>query len=167
MNAPYRIDVARTEFKFSCAHMTVFPDGSKERMHGHNYYLGLALELRDISFENMIAFAHIKDAAAALCRRWKEHLLVATDNPHFTLVRDEADGELEFRLCGDRYVLPRRDVLLLPIDNVAVEPLAAYAAELLLAELAETLRPEVVVAVEVQVSEVPGQGATCRRELRA
>ncbi|WP_428268553.1 6-pyruvoyl trahydropterin synthase family protein [Haliangium sp.] len=166
--ASYRISVARAEFKFSCAHMTVFPDGSKERLHGHNYFLGLALELRDVAFANMIPFAPIKEAAAGLCREWKEHLLLATGNPHFELIAppsdgaDEADDEMAFRLCGARYVVPRADVILLPIDNVAVEPLAAHAAERLAGTLADLLRPDLVSCLEVEISEGPGQGALCR-----
>jgi 6-pyruvoyltetrahydropterin/6-carboxytetrahydropterin synthase len=164
--ASYRIEVERELFKFSCAHMTVFPDGTKERLHGHNYYLGITVELRDIAFHNMLAFAPIKDAAIALCQGWRERTLLAEHNPYFELVRD-AGGEIEFRLCGDRYVLPRRDVLLLPIDNIAVEPLAAHAAERLLAALDPVLRRDIVTAIEVRISESPGQGAVCRQELGA
>jgi 6-pyruvoyltetrahydropterin/6-carboxytetrahydropterin synthase len=162
--ASYRIEVARELFKFSCAHMTVFPDGTKERLHGHNYYLGIVVELRDIAFDKMIAFAPIKDAAIALCQEWRERTLLAERNPYFELVRD-GDGEIEFRLCGDRYVLPRRDVVLLPIDNIAVEPLAAHAAERLTARLDHVLRRDAVIALEVRISESPGQGAACRLEL--
>ena len=40
MTAPrprHRIFVGKDVHKFSSAHMTVFPDGSKERLHGHNF----------------------------------------------------------------------------------------------------------------------------------
>lgn len=164
MSASYRIEVARELFKFSCAHMTVFPDGTKERLHGHNYMMAVTVELRDIAFDRMIPFERIKQAGAALCQAWKEHLLLAERNPHFELVRDTGQ-EIEFRLCGDRYVVPRRDVVLLPIDNVATEPLAAHAADLLIARLGPVLRPDVVTAFELGITESPGQGAVCRREL--
>jgi 6-pyruvoyltetrahydropterin/6-carboxytetrahydropterin synthase len=160
----YRIHVKRDRFKFSCAHMTVFPDGKKERLHGHNYYLSMTVELTDIRFESMIDFGPIKEALGALCSAWKERTLLATDNPHFVLVRED-DEEIEFRLCGRRYVLPREDVLLLPIDNAAVEPLSAHACERLVDGLADTLDPQVVHAVEVTIEENPGQGATTRRRI--
>ena len=140
--------------------MTVFPDGSKERLHGHNYQVGAVLELSDVSFAHMIAFAPIKDALAAICHAFRERVLLAEHNPYFELVRDDGD-ELELRLCGKRYVMPREDALLLPIDNVAVEPLAAHIAELLLARLGEALPAGVVTALEVSVHESPGQGASC------
>jgi 6-pyruvoyltetrahydropterin/6-carboxytetrahydropterin synthase len=162
--APYRIEIARELFKFSCAHMTVFPDGTKERLHGHNYYMGITVELADISFDRMIPFAPIKEAAASLCGAWKEHTLLAAGNPYLQVLRDQ-DGEIEFRLCGERYVLPRKDVLVLPVDNVTVEALAAHAADVLIERLGHVLRRDVVLAIEVQVTESPGQGAVCRRAL--
>jgi 6-pyruvoyltetrahydropterin/6-carboxytetrahydropterin synthase len=161
MTAPHRIHVARERYKFSCAHMTVFPDGRKERLHGHNYYLAVEVELADVSFARMVEFEPLKEACAALCDRWKDHLLLARDNPHFELVRDEG-GEIEFRLCGQRYLMPREDVLILPIDNVSVEALSAHAAELVVEKLREVTKTGVVSAISIRVEESPGQGATTR-----
>jgi 6-pyruvoyltetrahydropterin/6-carboxytetrahydropterin synthase len=162
--AGYRIEIARDLFKFSCAHMTVFPDGTKERLHGHNYYVGIAVDLADISFRNMVPFEPIKAAVAALCNEWKEHTLLAADNPHLEVRRD-TDGEIEFFLCGEHYVLPRRDVLMLPVDNITVEALAALTVDILIERLGSVLRRDLVEAVETRVTESPGQGAVCRRAL--
>jgi len=145
--------------------MTVFPDGTKERLHGHNYQVAVALEVERIELAEMIPFAALKAALAELCDAWKEHVLLAAANPRFELVRD-ADGELEFRLCGDRYVMPRRDALLLPIDNISVEALAAHVAELLVGKLQAVLDPRNVVALEATIEESPGQGASCTLRLR-
>lgn len=139
--------------------MTVFPDGSKERLHGHNYTVAIALELTDTSFAKIIPFAEIRAALAELCSAWKERVLLAEQNPHFELVRRD-EQELEFRLCRKRYVLPLEDVLLLPIDNIAVEPLAGHCAELLAARLSAILSQPHVRSLEVTVAESPGQGAT-------
>ena len=165
----YRVSVARDQYKFSCAHMTVFPSGEKERLHGHNYQIGVVLELSDIRFANMIPFADIKAALAKLCAAWKERVLVATNNPHFRLVRDEPDprsGEYEFTLCGQRYVLPRGDVLPLPLDNIAVEPLAEHIAEWLTREMAAVCALPHVLALDVTVAESPGQSSSCTIDLR-
>jgi 6-pyruvoyltetrahydropterin/6-carboxytetrahydropterin synthase len=78
-------------------------------------------------------------------------------------VRD--DRELEFRVCGARYVLPREDALLLPIDNVSAEALAAYLAERLVAAMGDELTSGVVTGVEVAVHESPGQGSSCHVSL--
>ena len=33
----WSIVLEKEYFKFSCAHFLIFPDGTKERLHGHNY----------------------------------------------------------------------------------------------------------------------------------
>jgi 6-pyruvoyltetrahydropterin/6-carboxytetrahydropterin synthase len=162
----HRLVVAREQYKFSCAHMTVFPDGTKERLHGHNYQVGAVLELSDVSFAHMIPFAPIKEALAAICADFRERVLLAEKNPYFVIVRDNA-VEIELTLCGKRYVFPREDALLLPLDNIAVEPLAAHIADLLLARLDGILPREIVMALEVSVHEGPGQGASCHVSLSA
>ncbi len=144
--------------------MTVFPDGSKERLHGHNYTVAIALELTDTSFAKIIPFAEIRAALAELCSAWKERVLLAEQNPHFELVRRD-EHELEFRLCRKRYVLPLEDVLLLPIDNIAVEPLAGHCAELLAARLRTILSQPHVRSLEVTIAESPGQGATAHLQV--
>jgi 6-pyruvoyltetrahydropterin/6-carboxytetrahydropterin synthase len=156
--------IAREQYKFSCAHMTVFPDGTKERLHGHNYAVGVAIDVARVDLASMIPFTHVKAVIGELCAAWKERVLVAANNPHLVIARDDA-RELEFTLCGDRYVLPRGDALLLPIDNISVEALAAHVAELLRAPIAKLAAPAGGHALEVTISEHPGQGASCTVEL--
>ena len=157
----HRIRIARAEHKFACAHMTVFPDGTKERLHGHNYAVGVELEVARIDLQAMIPFDRVKIAIRDVCAAWKERVLVAAKSPFLELIRD--DDELELRLCGERYVMPRQDALLLPIDNITVEALAAHLALVLRDKLA--LDPAVVTALTVSVDESPGQGASTRIEM--
>jgi len=160
----HRIVIAREQHKFSCAHMTVFADGTKERLHGHNYTIAVAIDVDRVDLQAMIPFAPIKAAIAELCAAWKEHTLLAATNPFLELIGD--GDELEFRLCGDRYVMPRQDAILLPIDNISVEALASHVATLLVERVA-ALDASHVRALEVTVAESPGQGASCTIDLAA
>ncbi len=153
----HRFVIAREQYRVSCAHMTVFADGSKERLHGHNYSIAIAIDADSIAFEDMVPFAPIKAALAALCAAWKEHVLIAAKNPFLKILRD--DTELELTLCGDRYVFPRGDVLVLPIDNISVEALSLHIAGLLRDQLATAVAPHARF-LEVTVEESPGQGAS-------
>jgi len=155
----HRISIAREQYKFSCAHMTVFADGTKERLHGHNYTIAVAIEVDSVELAAMIPFAPIKTALGELCAAWREHVLLAAKNPYFKIIRD--DTELELTLCGERYVMPRGDALLLPIDNISVEALAAHVASILAPRLSS---PHARV-LEVTIDESPGQGATCEMTL--
>lgn len=156
----HRIFVAKEAFKFSCAHMTVFPDGSKERLHGHNYMLEVALDLAGVSLDELVDFAPLKREIAALCAAWKERFLLAERCPQLEWIRDGGD-ELEFRLCGQRYVMPAQDALRLPIENTTVEQLAVAVTDRLVAGLP----PGPIQGIEVTVLESPGQGASHYREL--
>ena len=154
--------IAREQYKVSCAHMTVFPDGTKERLHGHNYSIAIALDLARVDLPSMVPFAPLKLALVELCAAWKERVLLAAHNPHFAILRD--DHELDFTLCNDHYVLPKSDVLLLPVDNISVEALAEHIA-LLFRDRVAALSPH-ILGFEVTVAESPGQGATCAVTLR-
>jgi 6-pyruvoyltetrahydropterin/6-carboxytetrahydropterin synthase len=158
LRTAHRIQVSRAEHKFSCAHMTVFPGGRKERLHGHNYTVSVALDLGGIAFAELIDFGAIKREVAGLCAEWRERTLVAERNPETSVRR--AGGELEVVVCGQRYVLPESDALLLPLDNTTVEALSALWAELLATRLAGVLRNSVAVGLEVRIEESPGQGAS-------
>ena len=159
----HRISIAREQYKFSCAHMTVFADGTKERLHGHNYTIAVAIEVDRVELAAMIPFAPIKAALAELCAAWREHVLIAAKNPFLEILRD--GDELELTLCGERYVMPRQDALMLPIDNISVEALAAHVAALLQARIAGLEVPH-VRALEITIEESPGQGASCTISLR-
>jgi 6-pyruvoyltetrahydropterin/6-carboxytetrahydropterin synthase len=119
--------------------MTVFPDGTKERLHGHNYQLGAVLELVDVSFAADDPVRRDQGRARRDLQGVPRARAAGLElNPHYEKVRDDGD-ELEVRVCGRRYVFPREDVLLLPIDNVSAEALAAYLAERLVAALGAQL----------------------------
>jgi 6-pyruvoyltetrahydropterin/6-carboxytetrahydropterin synthase len=138
--------------------MTVFPDGSKERLHGHNFNVSVALELHEVGFENLLDLGIVKAALDAQCREWNEHLLIAEKNPRLSIVR--RDAEVEFLLCGKRYVVPAEDVIVLPVDNIVVENLSMEFARRVLERLRPALRPDVVAAIEVDVREARGQGGS-------
>lgn len=138
--------------------MTVFPDGSKERLHGHNFNVTVALDLEAVGLEKLLDLGIVKKAVEAQCREWNEHLLLGTKNPKLELLR--TDGEVEFRLCGKRYVVPAEDVVLLPVDNVVVENLSVEFARRVVERLGPALTPGVVTGIEVEVREARGLGGS-------
>jgi 6-pyruvoyltetrahydropterin/6-carboxytetrahydropterin synthase len=155
----HRIFVGQDPHKFSVAHMTVFPDGTKERLHGHNFNVSVALDLAGVAFESFLDLGILKREIARLCREWNEHLLLAERCPALAILRREPD-EVEVALCGKRYVVPAEDVVFLPVDNVTVENLAVEVGRRLAERLAPELERGQVVGMEVEVREARGQGAT-------
>ncbi len=162
MSESYEIRVRKDALKFAASHMTVFPDGTKESLHGHNYVPSLTVRVRDASFEATIPFSRLKAGMKKIALAWDEKVLVATRNPYYEPLCGDA-RELEFRLCGKRYVLPADEVVLLDTDNISCETLARTYFDLLEAELGPELRSENILSVAVYIEETPGQGAAFER----
>lgn len=152
-----RVHIRKEAYKFSCAHMTVFADGSKERLHGHNYQVSVDLTLPQTALADMVPFQTIKDEIRTLSKGWDEYVLLAADCPFFQIDRKSAT-EIEFHLCGRRYVLPLEDVVLLPTDNIVVETLAALFCRELVARLSAIGTH--ILGVSVRIDETAGQGAS-------
>lgn len=155
----YRIHIRKEALKFSVAHMTVFPDGTKEPLHGHNYSTEVSIQLKDIAFQEMISFSEYKKAMKAICSLWDEKVLLPKRCPLFK-VKSHTAEELEFTLCGKRYVLPADEVVLLDLENITTETLAFEFAQQLFKSLHFILERGLVLAIDVRVDESPGQGAT-------
>lgn len=158
----WMIHIRKDTLKFAAAHMTVFPDGAKESLHGHNYQVELTVELTEPALPRMLSYEVFKKALRTVCAEWDEKVLIAGDNPWLETLLAES-GEYAFRLCGKRYVLPADEVVVLAMDNVTAENLAEALFERFWAELTHDRSVrwrERIVAVSLRVDESPGQGAT-------
>ncbi len=156
------IHIRKDHLKFAAAHMTVFPDGGKESLHGHNYQVELTVELTEPALARMLSYEVFKQALKTVCRAWDEKVLIAADNPWLKWLPAEAD-ECAFRLCGKRYVLPADEVAMLEVDNISAENLARLLFERFWAELTtDRAVPwrERIIAVSLRIDESRGQGAT-------
>lgn len=162
----HRIFVGKDVHKFSSAHMSLFPDGSKERLHGHNFLVSVSAVIRDTQLENMLDFALLKQALVDQCREWDQRLLLPAQAPVLKIIKHDA-VECEFTLCGKRYVVPAEEVLLLPMANVVVETLAEGFARAYVKRLGKALRAEVVETFEVTITESEGQGGSFEFSLDA
>jgi 6-pyruvoyltetrahydropterin/6-carboxytetrahydropterin synthase len=159
MRTPHRLFIGKDNHKFFVSHMTVLPSGEKERLHGHNYMVQVAVDLTDIGFQNFLHFDVFKRSLETVCKHWDEHVLLAERNPHFAILRHDV-SELEFRLCGKRYVLPADEVILLPIENIVCETLAQELCRQWVARMGDALDRKLVASLEVSVTETRGQGAS-------
>jgi 6-pyruvoyltetrahydropterin/6-carboxytetrahydropterin synthase len=155
----YRAHIRKEALKFASAHMTVFPDGSKESLHGHNYRTDVSIELKTIELSKMISFSVFKKAMKEICAAWDEKVLLARACPFFKIVSSDT-RETEFTLCGKRYVLPTDEIAFIDRDNVTTETLSAEFGRRLLERLDPKLLGSVISSVEVRIDEMTGQGAS-------
>lgn len=158
----WKIHIRKDNLKFSAAHMTVFPDGSKEGLHGHNYQVELEVELAEPALARMLSYEAFKRALRAVCNAWDEKVLVAGENPWLEPLAS-AKGEYAFRLCGKRYVLPVEEVAVLSVDNITAENLAEAFFDKFWKKLTQDPAipwRERIVAASLRIDESCGQGAT-------
>ena len=152
----WSIELQKENFKFSAAHFLIFPDGSAERLHGHNYRVFVEIAAELTRFGLVVDFKTVKPVVREICDRLDEHWLVPGEHPVLTWGR-RADGIVEVRYKDRYYAAPSEDVLVLPINNTSSENLAAYFARELRRLLEERFEDLRVRSLRVAVEETSGQ----------
>jgi 6-pyruvoyltetrahydropterin/6-carboxytetrahydropterin synthase len=146
------LEVTRADIGFSAAHFSIH-QGRSERLHGHNYRVGLRVHGSIGEEGTVVDFAALKTLLRELCADLDERMLVPTGSP-FVRVEETADT-VHLAEGSRRFLLPRDDVVLLPIVNTTCECLAAHLLGSLRKRLGAT-----GYRLELAVEETPGQAAT-------
>ncbi len=152
----WSIRIEKDYLKFSAAHFLIFPDGTAERLHGHNYKVFVEVRTELDEHGLVINFQEIKPLVRQLVDELDEHVLIPGRHPVLTYEELEG-GESEILYRERRYVIPSEEVIVLPISNTSAENLAGWIADTLLERFAARfpeLRPEILV---VGVEETAGQ----------
>jgi 6-pyruvoyltetrahydropterin/6-carboxytetrahydropterin synthase len=152
----WSIEVDKEYLKFSSAHFLIFPDGSAERLHGHNYRVYVEVEARLSRHGLVIDFIHIKPVIREMVDALDERWLLPGEHPELT-VEEIEDDHVCVRYRERKYVAPRLDVLVLPMNNTSAENLAAYLGRQLMQKLSERFDELVVSRLRVSVEETSGQ----------
>lgn len=154
----FRVRVTKDHLVFSAAHFITFNGNVCERLHGHNWRT--AVEVVGPLDENRYVFDFIalRDALQKIVNELDHRVLLPTAHRQIHVQADDREVIATFE--GRRWVFPREDCVLLPVENTTAEEIAAW--------IAKRLR-EVVVAVaktpmdliQVEVEENFGQWAIC------
>jgi 6-pyruvoyltetrahydropterin/6-carboxytetrahydropterin synthase len=162
MTAEYRVVVQKEYLKFSAAHFIAYK-GFREPLHGHNYQVSVTLSGAVGSDGYVLDFGIVKAVTKSVCEQLDERILVPTRSDCLTVTQEGPSLVLVYE-DGARFLFPVTDCVLLPIVHASAEELAAYV----LARIREGLDAHAMrglTAIEVGVSEAPGQAAYCRAEL--
>ncbi len=156
MKKTWSIHIEKDYLKFSAAHFLIFPDGSAERLHGHNYKVFVDLESPLDEYGLVLNFREIKPLIRELVGELNERLLIPGRHPVLTCEPD-GKGAMEILYRERRYLIPAEEVMLLPITNTSAENLAAWIADTLLQRLAKRFEGMVPDSLRVGVEETAGQ----------
>ena len=160
----WSILIDKEYFKFSAAHFLIFPDGSAERLHGHNYRVYVEIEARLTTAGLIVDFQQVKPVVRELVEELDEYWLLPGEHPDVE-IGERDDGVVEVRHRGSYYAAPVGDVRILPINNTSVENYSAYLGRELRERLAERFDDLEIRSLSVSVQETPGQRAVYRFEV--
>jgi 6-pyruvoyltetrahydropterin/6-carboxytetrahydropterin synthase len=157
----WSIELDKEYFQFSAAHFLIFPDGTAERLHGHNYRVRVEIEARLTRHGLVLDFKETKPIVRALVDELDERWIVPGEHAELRAER-RADGVTEVRYRDRRYTAPSEDVLVLPVNNTSTENLAAWVARELRGRLERRFSGIDLARLRVSVEETPGQrGVYC------
>ena len=155
----YKISVERDTLGFAAAHLTT-SQGQAEPLHGHNYALLVEVE-GDLSEDAwVIDFGEVKRIGQTLCQQLDHRFLLPRDNPALDI--SDLDDAWQITSAGLRYVIPKSDVCVLPLDNSTAERLAEWFCHRLAEALAKRGN---ITSISVGVEEAPGQVGWCTLSL--
>lgn len=148
--------LAKENMKFSAGHFTIFGPGERERVHGHDFRVGVRVEARVGANGLCFDYGLLKQRIVEVCRELNEWMLLPGESP---LLRIERDGALLHAVFGDeRIPFLAADVKVLPLANISVEELARWFLGRLLEDRAQ-VDAFGIEWLEVDVASGPGQGA--------
>ncbi|MGA0869808.1 MAG: 6-pyruvoyl trahydropterin synthase family protein, partial [Planctomycetota bacterium] len=76
MKKTWSIQIHKDYLKFSAAHFLIFPDGSAERLHGHNYKVYVDVETPLDRHGLVINFKEIKPIIREVVDELDEYVLI-------------------------------------------------------------------------------------------
>lgn len=152
----WSIELQKEAFKFSAAHFLIFPDGSAERLHGHNYRVAVEIDAALSRFGLIIDFKVVKPVVRQLLDELDEHWLVPGEHHELVATR-RGDGSTEVRYRERLYLAPDEDVIIMPVNNMSAENLATWLGRELRRRLTERFPELRVRHLRLSVEETPGQ----------
>lgn len=154
----FRVRVTKDHLVFSAAHFITFSGNICERLHGHNWRV--AVELAGPLDENRYVFDFIalRDAVQAIVTELDHRVLLPTKHQQIRVQANEQEVTATFQ--DRRWVFPRTDCVLLPVENTTAEEIAAWMAARLRGVV--TAQPHAnITAIQVEIEENFGQWAIC------
>lgn len=159
----WSITISKEYFKFSAAHFLIFPDGSSERLHGHNYRVQCEVEARLTRFGLVLDFKEVKPVVRQLCDELDEHWLIPGEHAELRYHHRE-DGVTEVRYRGLYYAAPTADVIVLPINNTSSENLATWFGRELCQRISRRFEDLDMARLRVSIEETSGQAGVYHYE---
>jgi 6-pyruvoyltetrahydropterin/6-carboxytetrahydropterin synthase len=161
MSRRFSIEVAKDYFNFASAHFLIFANGRREPLHGHNYQVSVGMEGELDRAGVVLDFISFKPLVKRVCDSLDHRTLIQTDSSTIQVRKKTREVEIVYK--NQRLILPRGDVILLPIANTSTELLAEYLAMQIKRKVRQNFSAT-IRSIEVAVEEARGQRGIFRDE---
>jgi 6-pyruvoyltetrahydropterin/6-carboxytetrahydropterin synthase len=155
MPRTFSIEVAKDYFNFASAHFLIFANGRREPLHGHNYQVSVKLDGELDTAGIVLDFIAFKPLVKRICDGLDHRTLIQSQSPVLDVRR--RGREIEVRYRREKMILPKQDVILLPLANTSTELLAEHVANLIRRRVGREFRGANIRTLEVGVEEARGQ----------
>jgi 6-pyruvoyltetrahydropterin/6-carboxytetrahydropterin synthase len=161
MSRRFSIEVAKDYFNFAAAHFLIFANGRREPLHGHNYQVSVVMEGELDRAGVVLDFITFKPLVKQVCDALDHRTLIPTKSSAIKVPTNAQEVELLYK--KQKLLLPRGDVILLPIANTSTELLAEYIAGQIKRKVRQHFQAT-IRHMEVAVEEARGQRGIFRSE---
>lgn len=125
----FTVDLEKEHLIFSAAHFITFGDSNIcESLHGHNYRVRCRVTGHLNEHGYVVDFIALRDRLREVVRQLDHHVLLPDRHPQ---IQVQVGDEVVVTFAEKRWVFPRSDCMILPIDNTTAERLAEYLFECL------------------------------------
>lgn len=121
----FLVDLQRENFSFQCAFLQVSAKGLMEITgRGINLRVTVLAQPNHLNGPYVVDFSMIKRTVEQLCKRHTEKVLLASHSPDFqTAISDTA---VTVHRGSNTFVVPRSEVVLVPLETITPATLAKY-----------------------------------------
>jgi 6-pyruvoyltetrahydropterin/6-carboxytetrahydropterin synthase len=162
MQRRFSIEVAKDYFNFASAHFLIFANGRREPLHGHNYQVSVELEGELDQAGVVLDFITFKPVVKKICDELDHRTLIQTKSPIITVHQRAQEVEIVYK--KQKLLLPRSDVILLPLVNTSTELLAEHVAKQIRRQIRRQFPATRLTFMQVAVEEARGQRGIYRSE---
>ncbi|MEE9311328.1 MAG: 6-carboxytetrahydropterin synthase [Planctomycetota bacterium] len=160
----YKILVEKQYFNFSCAHFLIFADGSREPLHGHNYWAWVEVAGELGPGHYLLDYITFKPLFRKLCDDL-DHKLLLPNQSEYLKIEADSDNITAIHSDGSKFSNPKQDTLVMDLPNTSTELLANYLAHGIYDVLVKRNEYLHLDEITVGVEEAPGQQSSYRYNL--
>lgn len=156
----WSVRVTKDTLVFSAAHFITFNRTICERIHGHNWRVEAEIEGPLDENHYVYDFIALRDGLQALVQELDHRVLLPDRHPMIHVTVSDNEREVTAKFEDRRWVFPREDCVILPIENTTAELISRWIGQTLILRL-KLKEQHGLTRLRVSVEENFGQWANC------